>query len=317
MYTLKDYGGSNLMNKTLKYPLLLDPLVYQRLWGGTALNKLFRLNNSLESIAEALMLSATADASNIVLNGYMAGRTLKDTLSMWNEPCPEFMVKLIDARDTLSLQVHPDDTYAHNHHGCSGKSEMWYVLDAKDDAKILCGFDSNIDKTVFEKQIRDENIDTNILRVSVTKGDVFYIPAGTVHALGSGIIVAEVQQNSNLTYRLWDWKRTDKNGNARELHIQQALDVINYKYYDAKVSVVQIGDDTNLIMCPYFNVSEITVNTSRSLHSNIRHILCLEGSILLTDENRTIIKVVPGNSVYIPNGLEVNISGSGKLLSVY
>ena len=228
--------NSNLNNR----PFLLKPAGKDYLWGGSRLNDDFSKGIELEPLAETWECSTHPDGPSVVASGPDTGKLLPQVLS----DHPEYigshprelvkaegelpiLIKFIDARKDLSVQVHPDDAYARQmEHGSMGKSEMWYVLDASRDARLVYGFRHDMDREVLKKSLLDGTVEKYLQKVKVRKDDVFYIEAGTVHALGAGALVAEIQESSNLTYRMYDYNRVDKDGKKRQLHVEKALDVV-------------------------------------------------------------------------------------------
>jgi len=219
------------------YPLLLKPPVKDYLWGGSRLKTEFGFQTEKEIAAEAWVLSCHKDGSCIVSNGEFAGKTLPEVLELWGDnalgekatkfPYFPLLIKLIDAKQKLSIQVHPDDEYALANEGEFGKTEMWYVVDCDEGAELIYGFSENISKEEFERRIKDNTLTEVCNSVPVHKGDVFFISAGTLHAIGEGILIAEVQQNSNTTYRVSDYRLIDADGKPRPMHIEKAVDVTN------------------------------------------------------------------------------------------
>lgn len=200
------------MNKM--YPLILKAPLKDYIWGGTKLKDEYGFKSELERVAEAWVVSCHEDGKCEVINGEMAGKTLNEVLDIWGKDalgdiCDGFdsfpiLVKLIDAKDRLSVQVHPSDEYARKNEGDNGKTEMWYVVDCDEGAKLLYGFNRSITKDEFSRKISDNTLDEVLNYVNVHKGDIFFIKSGTVHAIGKGILIAEIQENSNVTYRVSD-----------------------------------------------------------------------------------------------------------------
>ena len=196
------------------YPLLLKPEIKDYLWGGDLLKTDFGYETQKEVAAEAWVFSAHKDGPGVVTNGELKGKTLPEVLELWGEkaigpraaefPYFPLLIKLIDANKTLSIQVHPDDKYALENEGEFGKTEMWYIVDCKEGAELIYGFNRDISKDEFERRIKDNTLTEVCNYVPVHKGDLFFIAAGTLHAIGEGIVIAEVQQNSNTTYRVYD-----------------------------------------------------------------------------------------------------------------
>ncbi len=302
-----------------QYPLLLKPAVKDYLWGGQKLKTLYHVQTDLDIAAEAWVLSCHPNGHSTVQNGPLAGETLAEALTLWEQPPLEILVKLIDARDKLSLQVHPDDAYAAAHHGSRGKTEMWYVLDADPGASLICGFERSITTEEFAAQIAAGTPETVVSFVPVRPGDVFFIPPGTVHAIGAGILLAEVQQNSDITYRVWDWGRVGADGKPRALHTEQALAVSKTEPYvraQEKNDFSQIpgGRLRTLAECPYFSTYAMHADGTATVPADIRCILCTSGSATLRCEGCEDVTLSPASSVYLPTGLQATISGHADLL---
>ena len=230
------------MTKDL-YPLLLKPVIKDYLWGGRRLIDEFGFETDKDPAAEGWMLASHKDGTNIVANGKYKGSKIDDVLKKWYKDYDlPILIKLIDAKDRLSVQVHPDNKYALENEGEFGKTEMWYIVDCEPGAKLIYGFTEKIGKNEFAKRIEENTLDAVMNYVPVKKGDVFFIKAGTLHAIGKGILIAEIQQNSNTTYRVSDYGRLGADGKPRELHIDKALDVTELK--PSSVPYGNIGDKT-------------------------------------------------------------------------
>lgn len=302
------------------YPLLLKPAVKDYLWGGNRLKTLFHIESDLDVTAEAWVLSTHKNGTCTVQNGTLAGKELQDALKTWGQTAPDILVKLIDARDRLSLQVHPDDHYAGIHHQSKGKTEMWYVLDAQPDAKLICGFEHSMTRDEFAAHIQNGTADKAVAHFPVKAGDVFFIPAGTVHAIGAGILIAEVQQNSDVTYRVWDWGRVGTDGKPRELHVERALDVSVTKPYTlphgqvGEVRKIVGGSIRTLAECPEFSALELTLAGKTEIPADIRCALCIEGDATILCPNCEDVTMQAGSSVYLPEGLQASITGSARVL---
>ncbi len=321
-------------------PFLLKPVGKDYLWGGQRLNDMFSKGIDMAPLAETWECSTHPDGLSVVASGVYEGRTLKEVL----EEHPEFlgthpdgtdglpiMVKLIDARLDLSVQVHPDDAYAREQEsGSLGKTEMWYVLDAVEDAKLIYGFHRNMTKATVRRRIQDGTIEKYLQKVPIEKDDVFFIPAGQVHAIGKGALIAEIQQSSNLTYRMYDYGRLDKDGKARELHIEKALDVANLKGGTKPVRMMRVLQYhrgwaiEQLCRCRYFQVWRMLVNTKRNRDmaefgtgaNSFQVLLCTEGcgTLLWQGEHLEFFR---GDCIFIPAGTEhIRIHGNAQLLKI-
>ncbi len=299
-------------------PLKLKPAFKDYLWGGTKLRDNYNKKSSMEKIAESWELSCHKDGYSVIEHENGTEETLADYiekhgLSVLGTNCSEFenfpvLIKLIDAKDNLSVQVHPDNKYALENEGEYGKTEMWYIADCEEGASLLYGFKEKISKEDFIEHIKNNTLTDAVQSVPVKKGDVFFISAGTLHAIGKGIVIAEIQQNSNTTYRIYDYGRTDKDGNTRELHIDKACDVTNlgpavpYPYHEPEQHegfTIQ-----RLSSCEYFTVDLLNITSEAGLFtdsSSFEHLLVLEGEGHLNGESCSI-PMYKGDSIFIPAG---------------
>ena len=310
-------------------PLKLKPAIKDYIWGGTRLSKEFDMVSFLDRQAEAWVLSCHPDGESVVENGTFASRTLSDVLKnegkgylgTHSEKFETFpvLIKLIDARDNLSLQVHPDDAYAAINENQNGKTEMWYILDCEENAKLIYGLNRDVTREELEKAIKDNTVLSLCNEVSVKKGDVFFIEAGTLHAVGKGILLAEVQQSSNVTYRVYDYGRL-QNGKPRELHIQKALDVLNLKKMQSKENYAPKkgeGGRTLLSSCNIFTVSRLDVEESMTVtadESSFVSLVALDGNGVICHKD-SVLTFYKGESVFLPAGLgEVEILGNVEVL---
>lgn len=297
------------MKKEL-YPLKLSPICKEAIWGGTRLKEEFGKETPLEILAETWELTVSDKGSNIIENGIYKGLSLSEFL----EGTPLLLlVKFIDARDDLSIQVHPSEEYALENEGCHGKTEMWYIVDANEDSSIVFGL-KDYDRNSFMLAAKNAELNAYLCYEKVKKGDVFFIPAGCVHAIGKGILIAEIQQPSDITYRVYDYGRRDKNGNQRELHLEKALDVIrNFTSDEIEAIRYSGGNDGSLASCEYFRAEKLSVNGSITLASkeHFTHLLCIEG-----EGDIGGFPVRKGDSYLLPMGLsDTAISGELVLIA--
>ena len=271
------------MAESPRFPFLLSPAGKDYIWGGRRLKDDLCKEFDMDPLAETWECSTHSDGLSTVASGRFAGRTLKDVLTEHPEymgthaaglsEAPgdlPIMIKFIDAKSDLSVQVHPDDEYAAAHeNGSRGKAEMWYVIDSHKDTKLVYGFSHDVDENRLKKAIGSNTLESLLQYVPVRTDDVFFVEPGTVHAIGAGALVAEIQESSNLTYRLYDYGRTDKNGKPRELHIDKAMDVLDMKGKQAPRQPMrslkfQRGFATELLgRCRYFTVERMLLNTER------------------------------------------------------
>ena len=313
------------------YPLILKPPVKDYLWGGNKLKTEYGLESDSEIAAEGWMLSCHKDGSGIVTNGEYEGKTLPEVLEIWGkdaigEKAAKFsyfpiLIKLIDAKQSLSVQVHPDDEYALRVEGEYGKTEMWYVVDCEEGASLVYGFQRDASKEEFAKRIKDNTLTENCNQVPVKKGDLFFITAGTLHAIGGGILIAEVQQNSNSTYRVYDFGRVGADGKPRELHIDKAIDVTRIEKptipYGNVGTVTDFawGSERELASCDLFTAKILKINDQTEIYckESFVSLVVLDGEITLTYQGGEI-KAKKGSSIFIPADYKTEISGEGELL---
>lgn len=328
-------------NISLKEPFLLKPVGKDYLWGGNRLNDEFNKEMELKPLAESWECSTHQDGESMVGSGVFKGESLRKVLKMHPELLGlhsngsgelPILIKLIDAKKNLSVQVHPDDEYAHQYeNGSFGKTEMWYILGASEDSKIIYGFNNQIDRETLRKSIESGEIEKYLQKVKVKKDDVFLIEAGTVHAIGEGVIIAEIQQNSNLTYRLYDYNRVDKNGKRRELHIEKALDVINFSIDKKPRQPMRIlrykkGCATELLCrCKYFQTERQLINTEKqremfhfqSKSDSFEVLLCVEGCGILFIGEKEHLNIFKGDCIFVPaDSIELKLHGKMQLLKV-
>ena len=312
--------------------LFLEPAYKNYIWGGNRLKKEFDKNTPYEITAESWEISTNKNGNSIVVNGDFKGKKLQELFEMtdcksdiFGEKCIKkdrfpILIKFIDAKNNLSVQVHPDDIYAQKNENDIGKSEMWYIMDCPKDAKIICGLDETIKtKQQLKDIINSGNIKEYLQYIDIEKGDSIYIPAGTIHAITSGILICEIQQNSDLTYRVYDWDRVDKNGNSRELHIKQAIDVINLKNKAIKVKT-KVKEYQKILDTENFKVDKLNINGKYLAESNedtfyAINILDGEGRIYWNNKEHKIKK---GDSFIIPANIgKYKISGNLIALKTY
>lgn len=333
---------SENLNWNKNIPFLLKPVGKDYLWGGSRLNDTFGKGIEMSPLAETWECSTHPDGYSIVVSGEHSGKTLAEVLRLHPEYLgshPQsgdelpILVKFIDAKQNLSVQVHPDDEYADKYeHGQKGKTEVWYVLDAKPGAELVYGFRSKVTPEKIRKGVENGDIEKYLQRVKVHKDDVFFIEAGTVHAIGAGVLIAEIQENSNLTYRLYDYNRVDKHGNQRELHVEKALDVMNFKRSDEPKQPMRVlkyrrGMASEfLCRCKYFEVERVLVNTERCRdmvtvsadENSFVVLLCLDGCGSATFDGGQAFNIFKGDCVFIPaNSVDIKLHGKMQFLKIF
>ena len=320
------------MNEKLT-PLRLSPAGKGYLWGGDRLKKEYNKRIDITPLAESWECSVHPDGMSIVSGGEFSGMTLGQVL----EKNPQYLgsksrefpilVKFIDAASDLSIQVHPDDSYARENENDNGKTEFWYVLDAEEGAELIYGFEHAMDRKKLWRAIEEGRLETMLHHIPVHKGDVFLVKPGTVHAIGKGIVIVDVQESSNVTYRLYDYDRRDKDGNKRELHFDKAADVLNMKPVDIirqpnRMVRYFFGCAREILCrCEYFEVERIQVTKGFSfsvLETSFQVLLCIDGNGgLETDETNRPIRFDKGGCIFLPAGLgRCHVIGECTLLKV-
>ena len=287
-------------------PFRLKPVYKNYLWGGTRLIDEWGKSPESDTLAESWELASHEDGDNVILDGELAGMTLSEAVEEYPEiVAPNFqsietfplMVKLIDSQQPLSIQVHPFSDYARRFEQSRGKTESWYILNHDEGAYIYLGFSKNVSRHEFEQAIINNTITELLRKVYVHDGDLFFIPAGTIHAIGPGITLAEIQENSNITYRVYDYGRLGQDGKPRELHIAKALDVTN----TFPLNITPPGRGGNVIVnCNKFNVKKVhSPYTGMTDNGKFRFVLCIDGDgELLCGDFRCELK--KGGNVYVP-----------------
>ena len=312
---------------SILFPIKLCPAFKDYLWGGEKLKNEFNKKCELSPLAESWELSAHKDGQSRVSGGEFDGLTLSEYVekvgrASLGENSAKYdyfplLIKLIDAKGDLSVQVHPSDEYALSHEGEYGKTEMWYILDCDEGACLYYGFSRDVSREELEDAIKEGSLCALLNRVPVKKGDVFFIPAGMVHAIGAGIVICEIQQNSNTTYRVFDYNRRDKDGNLRPLHIEKALEVSELKKSPEKSEIVD-GDDALLAECGYFAVRRKRIRGMGEIPVDRQSFL----SMIVTDGEGLIryeggeMMIAKGDSVFVPaQNSRIKIEGDLEIIA--
>ncbi len=311
------------------YVMKLQAPCKDYIWGGSRLRDEYGKKSDADKVAESWELSCHKDGKSVIANGEFAGTTLEEYIEktgkqMLGKNCGRFeyfpiLIKLIDAKDNLSVQVHPDNEYALRVEGEYGKTEMWYVIDADEGAELLYGFKHGITREEFAQRIKNNTLLEVTNNVPVHKGDVFFIESGTLHAIGKGILIAEIQQNSNTTYRIYDYGRVGKDGKPRELHVEKACEVTKLipPTRPTKPQGEPVKHDgwteTLLAECEYFRVRRLNVQSAAKYEASdasFNSLLVLDGSFEIGG-----VKLAKGESAFIPAGFgEYVIKGSGEVI---
>lgn len=320
------------------YPFIFKPILKEIIWGGTDIRPFKGLTPTDQKIGESWELSHVEGNFSVVDNGVLKGKTIDELINTYGSKLVgekvlarfgktfPLLIKFIDARDNLSIQVHPDDELAKKRHNSFGKTEMWYVVKATPDAILYSGFSKQIDAEEYVRRIADNTIMDVMKQYKVKEGDVFFLPAGRVHAIGSGCFIAEIQQTSNITYRIYDYNRKDADGNERELHTELAKDAIDYTlssdyqthYMPQKDKVVE------LVQCDYFTTNLLKLDQSMkrdfsTLDSFVVYI-CMDGLAKITDDKNNELTIHQGQTVLIPaetKNITIIPSPQAKFMETY
>ena len=321
------------------YPLKFKPVFDDRMWGGEKIRTRLGLDFSpLERCAEAWILSGYAGKQTTVSNGFLAGNEINELVEIYMDELVggkvfessgdvfPLLIKFIDSRDWLSIQVHPDDELAHKRNLPNGKTEMWYVLDAEKDSQLIAGFNRKTTQKQYLEHLQKKSLPEIMNFENVNAGDVFFMPAGRVHAIGPGILLAEIQQTSDATYRIYDWDRVDAYGKGRDLHTDLALAAIDFNVYPDYKTIYKkrLNETVKLANSPYFTTNLLEL--AQPLRKNYEELdsfviyICLEGNMKLKCGENEIIEARKGETVLIPaiiGTVEIYPEKAVKFLEVF
>ncbi len=317
------------------YPIKFTPILKEKIWGGSKLGKLLNKDTTATNIGESWEISDVKGDTSIVCNGPLKGKSLKELQEQFKAKLIgvknydtfgnkfPLLIKFIDAKQDLSIQLHPNDELAAKRHDSFGKTEMWYVLQADNDSNLIVGFNQKVTPETYLEHLESKTL-TKILNFdTVSVGDTYFIEVGRVHAIGAGVMVAEIQQTSDITYRVYDWDRVDAEGNERELHNDLAIDAINFNMPDNfRVNYNKTQNTANpMVSCPYFttNYIEVTQPLEKSNTKDSFFIyMCVEGSATITVNNSTET-LNKGETILLPAAIKTyNIDAKkATLLEVY
>lgn len=317
-------------------PLKFNALLKSTLWGGDKIIPFKHLDVKQDNVGESWEISGVPGNETVVSDGPYAGKKLnelvaelkgelvgEDNYKRFGDEFP-LLIKFIDARQDLSIQVHPTDEIAHRQGKERGKTEMWYLMDSDKDATLLCGLKKQITPEEYAQMVADDTICDAIARYNVKEGDCFFLPAGRIHAIGTGCFLAEIQQTSDVTYRIYDFKRKDKNGNYRQLHTKEAAESINYTVesnYRTEYTAAK-NQGVALVQCPYFNTAVYDLDEPMTIdYSELDSfviLIGLKGSASITDNEGNTFTLQAGESVLIPASTKVlKVDGAIKFLETY
>lgn len=317
------------------YPLKFQPILKEKVWGGQKLKHHFNKVSQSKNLGESWEVSTVPNNVSVVANGYLTGQSLQHLVTTyqsellgiknWESFAGSFplLIKFIDAKEDLSIQLHPNDALAKERHDSFGKTEMWYVMQADEDANLIIGFNKKVDKDLYLKHLAEKTL-TKILNFEkVKKGDVFFIESGRLHAIGAGVLLAEIQQTSDVTYRVYDWDRIDLDGNKRELHNDLAIDAMDFNMpNDFRIAYnTQKNASSKVLDCPYFSTNIIELDTEinkTNTYDSFLIYMCVDGRAEIETKD-TVTTISKGETVMLPAIIkEFKLkSDYGKLLEVY
>lgn len=316
------------------YPLVFKPIVKDRIWGGTKLHSLLNKEIITQTTGESWEISAVPGDVSVVVNGNFAGSSLSELISDYpvemlgtkvhGQFGTEFplLFKFLDAKEDLSIQLHPNDELAKKRHNSFGKTEMWYVMQADPGAEIIVGFKEKSSADEYLYHLENKSLPSILNKISVKKGDVFFLETGTIHAIGAGTVIAEIQQTSDITYRVYDWDRVDAQGNARELHIEQALDAITYDVVASKKKYETAVNKSNPVVdCAYFTTNVIPLDGKMNFTkdgTSFTVLVCTEGDFSVVTHSGSVFAFALGDTVLLPATLtDFELVGKATLLEIF
>lgn len=315
------------------YPLQFEPILKERIWGGTKLKTYLNKPITSDITGESWEISTVEGDVSVIANGSFKGKSLNDLINEFPEAVlgdavyarfgKQFplLFKYLDAREDLSIQLHPNDELAKKRHNSFGKTEMWYVMQAEDNARLIVGFKQKSSPEEYKQHIEDKTIIDILDAKTVKTGDVFFLETGTIHAIGAGIVIAEIQQTSDITYRIYDFDRVDANGNKRELHIDLSLEAINYETVDAEKRYSKTENVSNPVVdCQYFTTNFIPLDGNATIYKHGESFtvyMCVAGGFQIIIDSQTY-NYQKGDTVLLPASLtDFQLSGKANILEIY
>ena len=302
----------------LNYPLKFDAILKEKIWGGNKLETLLQKKTTKHNIGESWEISAVPGDISMVSNGILKGKSLvelietyqgkllgKNVFSKFGNQFP-LLIKYIDAKEALSIQVHPNDVLAKKRHNSFGKTEMWYVMQADENANLIVGFSKEVSKESYVEHLKNKSLMDILNSDLVKKGDVYFIPTGRVHAIGAGVLLAEIQQTSDITYRMYDWDRKDDEGNERELHTDEAIDAIDFSAREKYTTDYEkkLNESTSIVNCEYFSTNILPVNAKIEIDNTSKDsfviYMCVSGKGVKFKSDNFEVSLNYGESLLIP-----------------
>ena len=314
------------------YPLTFTPILKDRIWGGTKLKSYLNKSIVSETTGESWEISTVPGDISVVASGVFEGKNIneiidlhpteilgKSVIARFGKQFP-LLFKFIDAKEDLSIQLHPNDELAKERHNSFGKTEMWYVMQADEASRLVVGFKNDSNQQEYLEKLADKKLVSLLEEYPVKKGDVFYLETGTIHAIGAGVVVAEIQQTSDVTYRIYDWDRVDANGNGRELHTELALEAINYNTTNSKIEYSEEpNQSTKVVDCPYFKTNIIALQDRfiwKKSNDAFTVFMCTNGQFELV-LNGEIMRYQMGDTILIPAIIDhLTLKGKATVLEI-
>ena len=314
------------------YPLTFTPILKDRIWGGTKLKSYLNKSIVSETTGESWEISTVPGDISVVASGVFEGKNIneiidlhpteilgKSVIARFGKQFP-LLFKFIDAKEDLSIQLHPNDELAKQRHNSFGKTEMWYVMQADETARLVVGYKNDSNQQEYLEKLADKKLVSLLEEYPVKKGDVFYLETGTIHAIGAGVVVAEIQQTSDVTYRIYDWDRVDANGNGRELHTELALEAINYNTTNSKIEYSEEpNQSTKVVDCPYFKTNIIALQDRfiwKKSNDAFTVFMCTNGQFELV-LNGEIMRYQMGDTILIPAIIDhLTLKGKATVLEI-
>ena len=320
------------------YPIKFEPILKEKIWGGKKLSNLLNKNSDKSNIGESWEISDVDKDISIVSNGVLQGKTLQELIHIYKEKLVgekvykqfgdqfPLLIKYIDAKEPLSIQLHPNDKLAKKRHKSFGKTEMWYVMQADENANLIVGFNKEVNKEEYIEHVKNKTL-TDILNFDIVKkGDVYFIPTGRVHAIGAGVLLAEIQQTSDITYRIYDWDRQDDKGNYRELHTENALDAIDFNAKNSYKTdyIKETNKASNIVDCQYFTTNTLSVDQNIAIDNSNKDsfviYMCVDGNGVRFKSQEFEVDLNYGETVLIPASLknfDILPFSKSELLEIY
>ena len=321
--------------KTELYPIKFRPILKDKIWGGKKLKNLLNKNSDLPNVGESWEISDVEGDISVISNGELKGQSLKQLLGTFKEELIgvqnyrvfknkfPLLIKFIDAKEDLSIQLHPNDELAAKRHNSFGKTEMWYVMQADDNSNLIVGFNQDMTPETYLKHLEAKTLPEILNFDKVKAGDTYFIEVGRVHAIGAGVMLAEIQQTSDITYRVYDWDRLDDEGNERDLHNDLAIDAFDFNMKnDFRVSYPKTENQSNeMVSCPYFTTSYLEVSETlqkENIHDSFMIYMCVEGKAEIITETFSE-SIIIGETILIPAVIKQFVikADTAKLLEVY